>query len=155
MKQLLKSWRRRSVLRRRSTETWKLSARAASNASRRIVIPARPAWRPICKTGLRIDLSRRVRQASGGACRWVRRNRKLAVSLGGLLVLGLGSVFWQIRSQKMESAFTESLLASHTVVILPLFDLDTVSEDSMATRWVASSLSKQFGKPWQRTRSNQ
>ncbi len=76
--------------------------------------------------------------------RWVRRNRTLAVSIGGLLALGLGSVFWQIQSQKMESAFKESLLASHTVVILPLLDLDTVSEDLLATQWVATSLSKQF-----------
>jgi tetratricopeptide (TPR) repeat protein len=76
--------------------------------------------------------------------RWVRLNRKLVVVLGLLLVFGAGSVLWQVRSQKMELAFKESLIAARSVVILPLFDLDTVREDPGATRWVADSLSKQF-----------
>jgi tetratricopeptide (TPR) repeat protein len=82
-------------------------------------------------------MSRRAR-------RWIRRNRKLAASLAALGLLGAGSLLWQIRAQKIESAMRENFLAARSVVVLPFLDLETVSGDWTATRNVANALSGQF-----------
>src|SRR5438067_1182691 len=80
------------------------------------------------------------------ARRWIRRNRKLAASLAALALLGAGSLFWQIRAQKIQSTMRERILAARSVVVLPLFDLDAVSGDPVATGEVANLIRQQFEK---------
>jgi tetratricopeptide (TPR) repeat protein len=76
--------------------------------------------------------------------RWVRHNRKLAVSLAALCLLGVGSIAWEIRAQKIQAAMKENYLAARSVVILPFLDLETLSGDPVATQYVARRLSAQF-----------
>lgn len=76
--------------------------------------------------------------------RWVRRNRKLAVSLAALALLGAGSLLWEIRAQKIQSAMRENFLAARSVVVFPFLDLDAVSGDPVATQSVVNSLKGQF-----------
>jgi tetratricopeptide (TPR) repeat protein len=78
------------------------------------------------------------------ARRWIRRNRKLAVSLAALALLGAGSLFWQIRAQRIQAAMRENVLAIHSVAVLPFLDLDTVAGDQIATESVADSLREKF-----------
>jgi tetratricopeptide (TPR) repeat protein len=76
--------------------------------------------------------------------RWVRHNRKLAISLAALCLLGAGSIAWQIRAHKIQAAMRENYIAARSVVILPFLDLETVSGDPVATQYVAKRLSAQF-----------
>jgi tetratricopeptide (TPR) repeat protein len=80
------------------------------------------------------------------ARRWVRRNRKLAVSLMALALLGAGSLLWQIRAHGIQAAMEESVLDARSVVVLPFFDLDAVSSDPIATLEVANLLRGRFEK---------
>jgi serine/threonine protein kinase/Tfp pilus assembly protein PilF len=76
--------------------------------------------------------------------RWIRRNRKLAASLAALVLLGAGSLLWQLRAQKIQAAMRENVLAMHSVAVLPFLDLDTVAGDQIATEYVANSLRDKF-----------
>lgn len=76
--------------------------------------------------------------------RWIRRNRKLAVSLAILGVVVAGSVFWQLRAQRIQTEMTQTIVAAHAAVILPFLDLDTAKEDPVATEWAARLLNGQF-----------
>jgi len=76
--------------------------------------------------------------------RWVRRNRKLAVSLAALSLLGVGSLLWHVRAQRIQAAMQENVLAMHSVAVLPFLDLDTVGGDQIATEYVADSLKEKF-----------
>jgi tetratricopeptide (TPR) repeat protein/TolB-like protein len=76
--------------------------------------------------------------------RWIRRNRTLAAALAALLLLGAGSLLWVIRGQKVETAMRENYLAARSVVVLPFFDLETVTVDPGAAQDVADSLRRQF-----------
>jgi serine/threonine protein kinase/tetratricopeptide (TPR) repeat protein len=67
--------------------------------------------------------------------RWVRHNRRLAALLAAFLALGVGSAAWQIRSRKLQQ---ESVLASHSLAVLPFLDLDTAAPDQgLAQRFTA------------------
>jgi serine/threonine protein kinase/tetratricopeptide (TPR) repeat protein len=76
--------------------------------------------------------------------RWLRRNHALAAAFAALCLLGVGSILWQIRAQRIQREMRETMLAAHSVVVLPLFDLDTVSDDEVATQQVVSSLRNQL-----------
>jgi serine/threonine protein kinase/Tfp pilus assembly protein PilF len=76
--------------------------------------------------------------------RWIRRNRMLAVLLTALALIGAGSLAWFAHAQEMQSAMRENYLAARSVVVLPFFDLETVSGDPVAAEDVANSLRKQF-----------
>jgi tetratricopeptide (TPR) repeat protein/tRNA A-37 threonylcarbamoyl transferase component Bud32 len=76
--------------------------------------------------------------------RWVRRNRMLAASIAALGILVIGSVLWQVRTQKRETMMTESVLTARSVVVLPFLDLDKAAGDPEVTQWVADSLRSQL-----------
>ena len=78
--------------------------------------------------------------------RWVRRNRALAASLAALVLLGAGSLVWQLRTKRAESAMRETVLAARSVVVLPLLDLDSANADPAATKWVADFLNLRLGQ---------
>src|SRR2546430_3603582 len=50
--------------------------------------------------------------------RWVRRNRMLAVALAALCVVGLASLAWNIRTQRVAATLNKSVLAARSVVVL-------------------------------------
>ncbi|MFN2622656.1 MAG: protein kinase [Chthoniobacterales bacterium] len=80
--------------------------------------------------------------------RWVRRNRMLALALAALCLVGAASLVWSIRTQRVTSAMNETILAAHSVVVLPFLDLDRVREDSGSTQLVVDRLRtrlKSFG----------
>ena len=80
--------------------------------------------------------------------RWVRRNRMLAAALAALCLIGVGSLFWYIRTQRVTSAMNERILVSRSIVILPFLDLDNVRDDGDSTKQVMDLLSaglKNFG----------
>lgn len=72
--------------------------------------------------------------------RWVRRNRGLAALLAAFCLLGAGSLAWQFRSQKIQSAMKANVLAARSVAILPFYNLDTASADPAVTKAFAASL---------------
>ena len=72
--------------------------------------------------------------------RWTRRNRRLAALLAAFCLLGAGSLLWQIRAQRIQSAMHENVLAARSVAILPFYDLDTATPDLTFTRAFAASL---------------
>ena len=76
--------------------------------------------------------------------RWVRHNRALAAAFAALCLLGVGSILWQIRAQRIQTAMRESVLAARSVVVLPFLDMDTVAGDEATTQQVVSSLRNQL-----------
>ena len=72
--------------------------------------------------------------------RWARRNRALAASLFGCLVLGTAAASWQVISWRLKNAVRTEILASHRVAILPFLDLDDATFDSNLTGIVAGAL---------------
>jgi tetratricopeptide (TPR) repeat protein len=72
--------------------------------------------------------------------RWVWRNRMLAASLSMLAMLTVSSLAWYSRSQKRQALMEESVLAQHSVVVLPFLDLDSVAGDPTTTQSVANLL---------------
>jgi tetratricopeptide (TPR) repeat protein len=80
--------------------------------------------------------------------RWIRGNRLLGVALAALCFVGVASVAWYVRTQRITSAMNESMLASRSVVVLPFLDLDSIREDPASTRQVIDALGaclKTFG----------
>jgi tetratricopeptide (TPR) repeat protein len=76
--------------------------------------------------------------------RWVRRNRLLATSFAALLLVGAGSVFWYLRTERLASVMNGSILATRSVVVFPFLDLDSAREDPSATRQTIDFLSARF-----------
>ena len=72
--------------------------------------------------------------------RWVRQNRGVAVLLAAFCLLGAGSLAWQLRAQKIQSAMKENVLAARSITVLPFYDLDTATVDSTATKEFTASL---------------
>jgi len=72
--------------------------------------------------------------------RWVGSNRSLAALLTAFVGLAGVSLAWQIRTRPLQSAMHERILASRSVVVLPLLDLDNVAAAPMLTQSLASSL---------------
>ena len=72
--------------------------------------------------------------------RWVRHNRRLAALLAAFCLLGAGSLFWQIRTQKIHKAMGENVLAARSIAVLPFYDLDTATPDRTFTQAFAASL---------------
>jgi serine/threonine protein kinase/tetratricopeptide (TPR) repeat protein len=77
--------------------------------------------------------------------RWTRRNRRLATLLAAFCLLGAGSLVWQIRSQKIQSAMGENVLAVRSVAILPFYDLDSATPNKTLTQAFAVSLQDGLG----------
>lgn len=76
--------------------------------------------------------------------RWVRKNRRLAALLVAFVILAGVAVGWRIHNRTLESAMQESILASRSVVVLPLLDLDNVAVDSTLAQSLAASLQAQL-----------
>ena len=74
--------------------------------------------------------------------RWVRQNRGVAALLTAFCLVVAGSLVWQLRAQKIQSALQENVLAARSVAILPFYNLDTVSADPGVTKAFAASLQK-------------
>lgn len=72
--------------------------------------------------------------------RWTRRNRRLAALLAAFCLLGAGSLLWQIRSQKIQLAMHENVIAARSIAILPFYDLDAATPDRTFTQAFAVSL---------------
>ena len=72
--------------------------------------------------------------------RWVRHNRRLAAALMAFCLLGAGSLAWQLRAQKIQKAMQEHVLAARSIAVLPLYDLDTATADSVSTKAFAEAL---------------
>ncbi|MEY2584049.1 MAG: eukaryotic-like serine/threonine-protein kinase [Verrucomicrobiota bacterium] len=72
--------------------------------------------------------------------RWVRRNRALAAAFAALCLLGVGSILWEIRAQRIQTAMRESVVAGRSLVVLPFLDMDTVAEAEATTEQVVNSL---------------
>lgn len=77
--------------------------------------------------------------------RWVRQNRGMAALLAAFCLLTLGSVAWQLRAQKTQSAVQRNLLAARSLAVLPFYNLDTVTVDRAATDRFSASLQRQLG----------
>lgn len=77
--------------------------------------------------------------------RWVRNNRKLAALLAMFCLLGAGSLAWQIRTQKIQSAMQQNMLSARSIAVLPFYDLDTVTVDRTFTQAFAVSLNEELG----------
>jgi serine/threonine protein kinase/tetratricopeptide (TPR) repeat protein len=76
--------------------------------------------------------------------RWIRRNRLLAISFTALVIIGAGSLFWYLRTQRMASAMSESILATRSVVVFPFLDLDGARQDLVSTRQAVEVLTSRF-----------
>jgi serine/threonine protein kinase/tetratricopeptide (TPR) repeat protein len=76
--------------------------------------------------------------------RWVRHNRTLAALLVAFFVVTSASVGWQIHNRKLESTMRENLLASRSVLVLPLLDLDSVLPVRALAQSIASSLQSEL-----------
>jgi tetratricopeptide (TPR) repeat protein len=76
--------------------------------------------------------------------RWIRHNRTLALALAALSLIGAGSLFWYVRTERVTSAMNESMLAARSVVVLPFLDLDSMREDSASTQQVIDALSSRL-----------
>lgn len=72
--------------------------------------------------------------------RWVRHNRRLAALLAAFCLLGAGSLAWQIRTQKIQRAMGENVVAARSVAVLPFYDLDNAIADQTLTQAFAASL---------------
>jgi tetratricopeptide (TPR) repeat protein len=72
--------------------------------------------------------------------RWVRQNRGVAALLAAFCLVVVGSLAWQLRAQKIQSAMQENLLAARSLAVLPFYDLDTVAADPRATNAFAAAL---------------
>jgi tetratricopeptide (TPR) repeat protein len=77
--------------------------------------------------------------------RWVRSNRRLAAVLAVFCLLGAGSLAWHIRTQKIQSAMQQDVLAARSIAVLPFYDLDTATADRTLTQAFAASLNEQLG----------
>jgi serine/threonine protein kinase/Flp pilus assembly protein TadD len=76
--------------------------------------------------------------------RWVRHNRSLAAALGAFGILAVVAGGWKIHARNLQATMHESLLASHSVVVLPFLDLDNVLPDSSLAQSIASSLQSEL-----------
>ena len=72
--------------------------------------------------------------------RWVRQNRRLAALLAAFCLLGAGSLVWQLRAQRIQSAMQENVLAARSIAVLPFYDLDTARVDRSVTQAFTASL---------------
>lgn len=71
---------------------------------------------------------------------WTRRNRPLAASICGCLVLGSAAVLWQMDNWRLGRKVRDQAVANHSVVILPFLDLDEATADSDLTHVVSQLL---------------
>ncbi len=77
--------------------------------------------------------------------RWIRCNRKLAALLAMFCLLGAGSLAWQVRTQQIQSAMQENVLAARSIAVLPFYDLDNLTVDRTYTQAFAASLNEKLG----------
>src|SRR4029077_9248688 len=72
--------------------------------------------------------------------RWSKRNPKLAVSLGIILVLGFVAVVRQFQSTRLQDAVTKRIAFEHSIEVTPVFNLDDVQEDNQLTNTLVDEL---------------
>jgi serine/threonine protein kinase len=77
---------------------------------------------------------------------WTRRNRTLAGVLGVALVFTAASFVWHIHTWRMQSAGRESILAAHSVLVMPFFDLDNLRSDPALAKSIGGSLQAELGR---------
>jgi serine/threonine protein kinase/tetratricopeptide (TPR) repeat protein len=82
----------------------------------------------------------------GRVWRWSRRNRVLAGALCGCLVLGGIGIARHLRSQQLQAALNREQLATHSIAILPLLNLDNGRPDLQGTHALADILQQQMSK---------
>ncbi len=75
---------------------------------------------------------------------WSRRNPAFATSLAGCLLLGITAAAWQLHSRHLEATVNDEVTATHSVVVLPFFDLDTIAADSALAQAVVDRLVKEM-----------
>jgi serine/threonine protein kinase/tetratricopeptide (TPR) repeat protein len=61
--------------------------------------------------------------------RWSKRNKKLAVSLAAVAVVGAAAIIWEIENRQLQTTVRQDQLAARSVGILPFLNLDTVSSN--------------------------
>jgi serine/threonine protein kinase/tetratricopeptide (TPR) repeat protein len=72
--------------------------------------------------------------------RWSRRNRTLALSLSTSITLAVAAVVWRIEDFRLGNAVRDEQIAMHSVVVLPILDLDEAKPDFNLTRNVEDTL---------------
>jgi tetratricopeptide (TPR) repeat protein/TolB-like protein/tRNA A-37 threonylcarbamoyl transferase component Bud32 len=78
--------------------------------------------------------------------RWVKTNRRLAALLAALVVLATVAIGWRMHGQKLQAAMQESLLASRSIAVAPLLDLDNPLSDPIALQTLAASLQDRLNR---------
>jgi serine/threonine protein kinase/Tfp pilus assembly protein PilF len=85
----------------------------------------------------RISLTRR-------SYRWARRNRALAVSLAGCVMLTVTAIAWRLRNHHLQATVNNEISAAHSVAILPFINFDTMQSDTAIAQAVAEKLGEEM-----------
>jgi tetratricopeptide (TPR) repeat protein/tRNA A-37 threonylcarbamoyl transferase component Bud32 len=80
------------------------------------------------------------------AWRWCRRNPVLALTLTGCVMLAGVTIAWQIRNRNLEAAAREQAIASHSIAVMPLLNLDDASDDSVLSASISSTLQRSLNR---------
>jgi tetratricopeptide (TPR) repeat protein/TolB-like protein/tRNA A-37 threonylcarbamoyl transferase component Bud32 len=78
--------------------------------------------------------------------RWVRRNPKLAASVGVCLILTAATAIWEVRIQQLGVAVQQNEIAVHSVAVLPLLDLDQVQPEIEIAAKITTALEIEFAR---------
>jgi tetratricopeptide (TPR) repeat protein/TolB-like protein len=76
--------------------------------------------------------------------KWVRRNRRLAVTAGVALLIVGGLLMWQFKSWRAQSRMRANILATRSIAVLPFLDLDTVTSDPVLARNLTGTLQNEL-----------
>ncbi len=76
--------------------------------------------------------------------RWSRRNRALASSLAGCLLLGAAALIWEGKNWRLEASLRKEIIAAHSVAVLPFLNLDAPAPDPSATQAINDALEKRM-----------
>jgi serine/threonine protein kinase/tetratricopeptide (TPR) repeat protein len=72
--------------------------------------------------------------------RWSKRNPVLAATIAVSAGLASIAIAWQVRTQNLERAATEQAIAAHSIVVMPLLNLDNASDDGHLAERLALTL---------------
>jgi serine/threonine protein kinase/Tfp pilus assembly protein PilF len=72
--------------------------------------------------------------------RWVRDNPRLAALVGLFCVFAAVATGWKIHERNLKVSMQESILASHSIGVLPFYDLDNAVANEQLTQTAAASL---------------
>jgi serine/threonine protein kinase/tetratricopeptide (TPR) repeat protein len=76
--------------------------------------------------------------------RWSCRNRALATSFAGCVILGSAAMSWQFESRHFEATVNNEASLRHSIAILPFLNLDTVGPDADTSQSVDSAIQQQM-----------